>query len=322
MDVFVCAGCEAVLSAPVARVALPVHARQRWGHSLMPVLMGSGTYAVDPEPGGPAGVAVLAPGDLRGTVLLPERCDGCCGSAGGDGPNLACVRCGLPVATRVDDCGYWQEVWCDPGATRIVPGTDVEVPSRWAELAEEYAPLPPVAPEGWWDPRWAAAVGAALAGVVALSGGRPVAVAPGPLAVTLGRAVDALLPPGPPGRTVVPAGPGLPVPEDPRALALVPVHPRTGEVWPCPGGVDGVPLDAAVWLHVARGPDELPHPAAGRVPAGVHRDEPLPLRPLTLFRADLDVFLRTLSRLPAFHEPWLRRIHEEVRGRGYAWAPF
>ncbi|MCX5461634.1 hypothetical protein AB0391_05515 [Streptomyces albidoflavus] len=208
MDVFVCAGCEAVLSASVARVALPVHARQRWGHSLMPVLMGSGTYAVDQEPGGPAGAAVLAPGDLRGTVLLPERCDGCCGSAGGDGPNLACVRCGLPV------------------------------------------------------------------------------------------------------------------PEDPRALALVPVHPRTGEVWPCPGGVDGVPLDAAVWLHVARGPDELPHPAAGRVPAGVHRDEPLPLRPLTLFRADLDVFLRTLSRLPAFREPWLRRIHEEVRGRGYAGAPF
>ncbi|RZD80477.1 hypothetical protein [Streptomyces albidoflavus] len=249
MDVFVCAGCEAVLSAPVARVALPVHARQRWGHSLMPVLMESGTYAVDPEPGGPAGAAVLAPGDLRGTVLLP-------------------------------------------------------------------------APEGWWDPRWAAAVGAALAGVVALSGGRPVAVEPGPLAVTLGRAVDALLPPGPPGRTVVLAGPGLPVPEGPRALALVPVHPRTGEVWPCPGGVDGVPLDAAVWLHVAQGPDELPHPAAGRMPAGVHRDEPLPLRPLTLFRADLDVFLRTLSRLPAFHEPWLRRIHEEVRGRGYAGAPF
>ncbi|MFF8565282.1 hypothetical protein ACF06N_09995 [Streptomyces albidoflavus] len=322
MDVFVCAGCGAVVSAPVARVALPVHARQRWGHSLMPVLMESGTYAVELEQGGPPGSAVLAPGDLRGTVLLPERCDGCCGSDGGDGPNLACLRCGLPVATRVDDCGYWQEVWCDPGATRLVPGGAVELPSRWPELSEECAPVEPVAPEGWWDPRWGAAVGAALARVLALSGGIPVAVPPGLLAAVLGRGVEALLPSGPPGRTVVVAGPGLPVPKDPRALALVPVHPRTGEVWPCPGGVDVVPLDAAVWLHLAEGPDELPRPATGRVPAGVDRDDPLPLRPLTPFRADLDVFLRTLSRLPAFREPWLRRIYEEVRVRGHAGAPF
>lgn len=226
------------------------------------------------------------------------------------------------MATRVDDCGCRQEVWCDPGATRLVPGEAPDFPVRWTELARECAPVPPVAPEGWWDPRWGAAVGAVLAGVVALSGGRPVAVPPGPLAATLGRAVDALLPPGPPGRTVVLAGPGLPVPEDPRVLALVPVHPRTGEVWPGHGGADVVPLGAAVWLHLADGPDELPHPAVGRMPAGVHRDEPLPLRPLTLFRADLDVFLRTLSRLPAFHEPWLRRIYEEARGRGYAGAPF
>lgn len=49
---------------------------------------------------------------------------------------------------------------------------------------------------------------------------------------------------------------------------------------------------------------------------------PLRCLSLTPFRADLDVFLRTLSRLPAFREPWLRRIYEEVRVRGYAGAPF
>ena len=30
MSVFACAGCDAVLTAPLSRVALPVHAHQRW----------------------------------------------------------------------------------------------------------------------------------------------------------------------------------------------------------------------------------------------------------------------------------------------------
>jgi hypothetical protein len=70
-----------------------------------PALMQSGTYAVNPEPSGlpwrlwaevgadeaeargvyapvyslsygPRGAVAIAPGDLRGTVLIPERCDG------------------------------------------------------------------------------------------------------------------------------------------------------------------------------------------------------------------------------------------------------
>lgn len=53
MTVFACATCDAVLSAPLSQVALPIHARQTWGHGLLPVLMEAGTYAVDPEPFGP-----------------------------------------------------------------------------------------------------------------------------------------------------------------------------------------------------------------------------------------------------------------------------
>src|SRR5690242_17232210 len=101
MVVFACTGCDAVLTAPVSRVALPVHADQQFGHELLPALLEPGTYAVNPEPSGPpwrrweevgadeaaargvyAPVASLsygppgrvgvAPGDVRGTVLIPE----------------------------------------------------------------------------------------------------------------------------------------------------------------------------------------------------------------------------------------------------------
>lgn len=77
--------------------------------------------------GSPGAVAV-APGDVRGTVLIPERCDGyCCGLDGRDGPNLACARCGRAVATLIDDCSYWQVVWLDPRAVRLL---DVDAPAR------------------------------------------------------------------------------------------------------------------------------------------------------------------------------------------------
>lgn len=135
-DVFLCARCDAAPTAPMTRVAPPVHAHQTYGHHLLPVLMEPGTYAVDPEPSGPPwrpwneigpdeaaargvfaplpalsagcpGVVVIAPGDLRDTVLIPERCDGSCmGPDGRDGPNLACAHCGRAVATRIDDCSY------------------------------------------------------------------------------------------------------------------------------------------------------------------------------------------------------------------------
>lgn len=53
--VFVCAGCGAELTAPLSQVSLPVHARQKYGNGTqLPVLMQSGTFAVDPDPwGGP-----------------------------------------------------------------------------------------------------------------------------------------------------------------------------------------------------------------------------------------------------------------------------
>ncbi|MGW7418292.1 hypothetical protein ACWGIG_38150, partial [Streptomyces sp. NPDC054863] len=54
MFVFVCEGCGAELTAPLSQVSLPVHARQKYGNSVqLPVLMESGTFAVDREPSGP-----------------------------------------------------------------------------------------------------------------------------------------------------------------------------------------------------------------------------------------------------------------------------
>ncbi|WP_445023295.1 MULTISPECIES: hypothetical protein [unclassified Streptomyces] len=42
------------LTVPLSQVALPVHAHQKYGNgSQLPVLMESGTFAVDPEPWGP-----------------------------------------------------------------------------------------------------------------------------------------------------------------------------------------------------------------------------------------------------------------------------
>lgn len=50
-----CAGCGTELTTPLSQVALPVHARQKYGNGVqLPVLMEAGTFAVDPDPwGGP-----------------------------------------------------------------------------------------------------------------------------------------------------------------------------------------------------------------------------------------------------------------------------
>ncbi|MFI7321498.1 hypothetical protein [Streptomyces venezuelae] len=353
MVVFACVRCDAVLTRPVERVALPVRAHQTYGHDLLPALMESGTYAVDPEPSGlpfrpwsevgaeaaaergvfapvhrlscgAPGAVVVAPGDTRGTVLIPERCDGyCIGLDGRDGPNLACARCGSAVATRIDDCSLWQTVWFVPDAVRRVPEHDADVRSAdrgadWDALAEEYRAAPPVEPCGGWDARWEAAVGAALAHVFAASGGAPVGLPDGILTDTFGRALDALLPPGPAARRLVPAGPGLPAALRDTDIALVPRHPRTGEVWqPSDPAAAVVPLEADVWLHVAFPREPLPVPATGGLPDGVCRDDPLPLRPIRLFAADRHVFLHTLARLPAVREPWLRAVYDAIQD-----APF
>ncbi|MEV6953010.1 hypothetical protein [Streptomyces sp. NPDC051183] len=354
MAVFVCAGCGAVLTAPVSRIALPVQAHQRYGHEMLPSLMEPGTYAVDPEPFGPPrrlwdevgveeaeargvfapvhalsfgapGASVVAPGDTCGTVLIPDRCDGyCMGLDGRDGPNLACAQCGQPVATRIDDCALWQAVWLDPHAVRCLSADAPAGPTAdWRALAQEGHGTPPIEPPGAWSPRWEAAVGEALAHLLAASaGGRP-AVPGGLVADTFGRALDALLPPSPwaPTRQVALAGPGLPVPDPAPDIALVPRHPRTGEAWPLSRAADIVPLAADVWMHLAFPTDGLPFPATGGMPDGVLRDDPLPMYPWRVFRPDARVFLHTLARLPAVRQPWLRHIYDQVREFPYA-RPF
>ncbi|MEU1722138.1 hypothetical protein [Nonomuraea sp. NPDC005692] len=345
MVVFACAGCGAVLTARLSRVALPAHADQQLGHELLPAFLEPGTYAVNPEPSGPPwrlweevgadeaetrgvyapvsalsygppGTVGVAPGNVCGTVLIPERCDGSCfGLDGRDGPNLACERCGQAVATRIDDCTLWQVVWLDPRAVRPV---SVEGPARravgWEMLREEHPGTPPIEQPGWWSPVWTAAVGAALAQLLAVSGGKRVAVPDGPVAEAFRRAIDILLPPGPPTRDLVLAGPGLSVTA--TDMALVPRHPQTDEVWPT-GAQAVVPLAADVWMYMAFHDDQRLVPAAGGMPDEVRRDDPPPLLPWNPFRPDWDVFLRTLARLPEVRQPWLRAIYDQVRDRRY-----
>ncbi|EFL35738.1 conserved hypothetical protein [Streptomyces viridochromogenes DSM 40736] len=345
MIVFGCARCGAELTVPVSRVALPAHAHQRYGHELLPALMESGTYAVDPEPFGPPwrlwsevgaegaaargvfapvpalsfgapGAVVVAPGDVRGTVLIPERCDGyCLGLDGRDGPNLACARCGRAVATRVDDCTFWQTVWLAPEAVQPLTTDGSARPADWEALTRESEAIPPVEPGGWWDPRWEAAVGVALAHLLAASEGVPVDVPEGLLAETFGRALDILLPAeGAQRKMAALAGPGLSPPGPAPDIALVPRHPGTGETWqPPPGIAHAVPLAADVWLHLAFHAERSPLPLSG----DILRDEPPPPRSHSLFRPDSRILLAALARLPAVREPWLRAIYDRVNAYPY-----
>ncbi|MGW0481338.1 hypothetical protein [Nonomuraea sp. NPDC003214] len=334
MLAFACAGCGAVLTAKVSRVELPDHAGQKYGHDLVPALLEPGTYTVDPGNGrpwrpetpeeeggvrlltlhldGPPGRIGLAPGDVRGTVVLTDRLGGCCcGWDGRYGPNLACAGCGGAVATRVDDCGHWQVVWLEPDAVRPVA---VEGPVQrvmdWTELPGP----PPVEPAGCWSPVWEAAIAASLAHLVVASEGRRVTVPDGPVAWAFRPAIDGLLPRGLPERRLALAGPG--VPEPVADLALVPRHPQTGAVWPGATAA-AVPLAAGVWARLAFADDRRLLLASPRMPDGVRRDDPPPPLPHLPFRPDGRVFAGTLERLGATREPWLRRIHDRVRD-----APF
>ncbi|MEV0597246.1 hypothetical protein [Nonomuraea cavernae] len=339
MIVFTCADCGALLTSPVSQVALPAHAHQKYGHEPLPALLEPGTYAVNPEPSGPPwrqweeigadeaeargvyaptyalsygppGAVAVALGDVRGTVLIPERCDGyCCGLDGRDGPNLACARCGDAVATLIDDCSYWQVVWLDSRAVRLL---DVDAPSYPVLSWEEQPETPPVEPIGAWSPVWEAAVAVALAHLLAASGGTRVVVPDGPAADAFRPALDALLPPGSPTKSLAPAGPGLPA----RAaeIALVPRHPQTGETWSSGAGVP-VLLAADVWMYLAFNRNRRLRPASGGLPDGVYRDDPPPLLPFFPFRPDREVFLHTLARLPEVRQPWLRAIYDRVEDR-------
>lgn len=164
MAVFGCAGCGAVLTAAVSEVALPIHLSDAHWEALHPPLLEAGTYAVDPEPhgspwrsweevgaqeaaargvfapieslsDGPSNTILLAPGDMRGTGLIPERTEGYCyGINGSGGPNLACLACGLPVGSRIDDCGQWQMVRLLPQAVVRLPCPPERPVLHWAQL--------------------------------------------------------------------------------------------------------------------------------------------------------------------------------------------
>ncbi|GAA2588162.1 hypothetical protein GCM10010435_78160 [Winogradskya consettensis] len=369
-------GCGAALTVPVRRVALPAHAHQDAWHDFLGVLMEAGTFAVEPHRSGspwrdwdeaegqaqglyapvfalslgPAGSVVIAPGDVRGTALIGGRDDGyCLGLTGGvDGPNLGCEQCGRPVATRIDDCSYWQAVWLDPGA--VVAREDGADPvDDWADLRGLRPGTPPVEQQGHWDLRWTAAVGVALAHLVAAADGARIVMPAGLTTEVFQRSLDSLLPvqerpfepgpewPGPewpgdrvqerpvgsgrglPEKRVVMAGPGVPV--DPEAdILLVPRHPQTGESWPSPGATPVAPLEWDVWVWLAFTRDRRPVPGAGAMPDDALRDDPLPLHPHTPFRPDARAFHATLARLPAVREPWLRAIYDGQRRVRYAYS--
>ncbi|MFE0255724.1 hypothetical protein [Streptomyces sp. NPDC059010] len=359
MFVFVCVRCGAELTVPLSQVSLPSHARQKYGNGVqLPVLMESGTFAVDPDPwGGPwriwdeidpgeaeargiyapvhalsdstPGAIVIAPGDVRGTRLIPEMRGGsCCGLDGAEGPNMACEACDLPVATRVDDCSLWQAVRLSSDAVHrvLVDGLHT-APFSWAELVEKAESTPPFEPIGtwggpagsshyWsWSPQWEAAAGQALAHLLVASKGQPVKVPGGLTADVFQRALDVLLPAGPPTRHAVLAGPGEPSASAGVDILLVPVHPQTGQTWTPAGPAASaypVPLPLGVWLWLVSPEPYLPVPASGGIPQDVLRDDPLPPRPNHLFWADRGSFEHTLVRLPAVRSPWIRTILENL----------
>nr|WP_126641955.1 hypothetical protein [Embleya hyalina] len=347
MDVFGCVGCGTVLTAPVSRVALPVHTHHGAWEELHPPLMEPSTYAVDPQPTGPPwrlweevgedtaarqGVyapvyavsfgardrIVIAPGDSRSMTLIVEKCEGYCrGVDGRAGPNLACVECGRAAATRVDDCGSWQTVWLEPDAVvRRPSGRPAGPAPDWDDLERAEHRVPPVEPDGSWSRRWEAAVGVALAHLVAATEGRPVTLPAGPVAELLGHAVERYLPDGPGARSVGLAGPGIRLPHPRPDVLLVPRHPLTGAPWR-PLGDEGVvvPMDGGVWGYLAHHPGETsPMPATGVLPEGVLRDDyPLPPHPWQSLTPHSGAFAYTLVRLPAIRAPRLRGYRTTFR---------
>ncbi|MFD3534656.1 hypothetical protein [Streptomyces sp. NPDC058664] len=350
MDVFACAGCGTDLTAPVFRVALPVHTHYGGWEELHPPLMEPGTYAVDPRPTGPPrrlweevgaeaaarqGVyapvysvsfgarnrIVIAPGDSRSMSLILEKCEGYCrGVDGRAGPNLACEGCGQAVATRVDDCGMWQTVWLEPDAVERRPsglpaGPPAGAPVDWGDLERAEHRVPPVEPDGSWNRRWEAALGVALAHLVAATEGHPVALPAGPVADLLGDTVGRYLPAGPDTRTLGLAGPGIGTPRPRPDVLLVPRHPLTGAPWRPPGDEGAVvPLDSGAWAYLALPGETSPMPATGVLPEGVLRDDyPLPPHPWYPLRPHPDAFDGTLVGLPAVRGPRLRGYRDAHR---------
>lgn len=346
MDVFACAECGVWLTAPVSRVALPVHTHHGGWEELHPPLMEPSTYALDPRPTGPPwrlweevgedaaarqGVyapvysvsfglrnrVVIAPGDSRSMALIPEKCDGYCrGVDGRAGPNLACEGCGRAVATRMDDCGSWQTVWLEPDAVvRLPSGLPAGPPPDWDAVEHPDHRVPPLEPDGEWSRRWEAAVGVALAHLVAATEDRPVTLPAGPVAELLGHAVARCLPAGPGARSLGLAGPGVRTHRPRPDVLLVPRHPLTGAPWRPPGDEGAVvPMDSGVWAYLAYPGETSPMPATGVLPEGVLRDDyPLPPFPRGPLTSHSKAFLSTLLGLPAVRNPRLRRFRDMYR---------
>ncbi|HWS35960.1 MAG TPA: hypothetical protein VN408_24885 [Actinoplanes sp.] len=327
-----------MLTAPVSRVALPVHARQRHGYG--PALE-TGAFAVDPLPhgqpwrrwadvadgealgwfaprfsvfDGPGGWILLSPADVRGAVLDLSLVSevGCCGLAGSE-PNMTCTACGTPVANRIDDCDRRPAVWLDPRTVRVLDdGPGPQPPLDWAGLLIERPGIPPTEPHGSWDATWRAAAGSAVAHLLAATGGEPIRMRESRVAAIFRFALDQVTVPGP-EHTLTLAGPGLPAPGG--ELALVPVHPQTGEWWPVDPPVTAIPLDWDVWSHLAHYPDTRPAGRSVPLPPEAER-ELLPGR----FVPDGEVFMQVLARLPEVRLPALRAVYE--RGLPYSYSYF
>jgi hypothetical protein len=348
MTVFGCRTCGSALTIPVSQVAFPVHAHQRYGNgpgALEPA-MEPVTFAVDPlpsgdpsrpwaelEPGeaeargwyaprsrisdGPAGHVLLAPGDVRNAIVDPALASefACCG-LNSSTPNTVCLTCGTPVAIRIDDCGYRHALWLDPTATHVIedgPGPMVRL--DWMDLAGTRPGIPPSEPDGQWNPMWTAAVASALAHLLAASGGGPIVIPDHQVAAIFQHTLNRLTAPGP-ERTLVLAGPALPTTDG--DLALVPVHPQTGDHWPVQPPMKPIPLAWDAWHHLAFHRDPKPVGRSAPIPP----DAPPGLLPGYWLRPDSEVFLSVLARLPEVKEPWLRAIYDQSSRYDYRYFPF
>jgi len=347
MTVFGCRSCGTTLTVPVSRVALPVHADQKYGNGAgsLPPALEPGTFAVDPLPSGPpwrrwadlgageiealgwyaprfrvstgpVGRVLLTPGDVRGAIIAPALVgdSACCGLDGGE-PNMVCVTCGTPVAARIDDCGLRQATWLDPLTTCVIDDAPGPHPMLdWSDLIDQHPGVPPCEPGGGWNPMWAAAVASALAHVLAVSGGDPMMIPERQVAEVFQPVLDRLV--GPvgtgPGRTLVLAGPGLP--DAAGDFALIPEHPQTGEPWPVAPPLKPVPLAWDAWRHLVF--HRPPKPVGRSVP--IPPEAPPAPFPSYRFEPDGQIFLSVLARLPEVRQPRLRAIYD--RGRPYSYS--
>ncbi|MFF7594698.1 hypothetical protein [Streptomyces mirabilis] len=230
------------------------------------------------------------------------------------------------MASRIEDCSLWQAVWLAPTVVRRHPvdGADA-APLSWAELmAEAKGTLPfesiamsgsrPGANHWWsWSPQWEAAVGQALAHLLAASEGCPVTVPDGLIAEVFQRALDSLLPAGPPARRAVLAGPAAP---DAYAdILLLPAHPQTGETWTPAGPAASaypVPLPFGVRRWPVLPEPYQPVPASGGMPDSVLRDDPARAAHLSSVPGRPGRVSASLVRTPAVRSLWLPEILENL----------